>query len=342
MLGALISLFFLLVFSEFSSANFKRLAPILEAWDASKRLPNQEEPKLALPWNGGWAKGAALLWALGSSIPLLAFSLACHLFLKDKAIASNLMLGSMIGSNVIALSLALGMILVAGPITFFRLRTMTSPVFLLLATVAFSYACLNYRISRWEGAFLLLLSVGYGFYFRSYSSEWKYFERNHPNESILESSDGLLPIFAFFCLGIGFFVLALGSAYPFVLWIYEYVSGGIVSDTKAAVHLVAFLLSTPWLIRSLLSLRESTTGRALTLTSLTHSCMLNVLFLPGIMALIWGSTLAPRLLSLDIPVLLVYTGIFVSVLLIEKESGRILTALLSVSYLLYTGLGVLL
>src|SRR3989344_1076371 len=98
MVSALFSLFGLLVFAEFSSANFKRLAPVLEAWNQARKQPNilglEGTP---FPWLGGWEKLATLVWAFGVSIPLLAFALACRLFL-DPVIAGNLVIGTTIGT----------------------------------------------------------------------------------------------------------------------------------------------------------------------------------------------------------------------------------------------------
>lgn len=337
MLAALLSLILLLLFSELASANFKRLAPLLEAWEQSKAT--HTEPTL---WKGGFEKLAVLCWALGTSVPLLAFTVSCNFFVINENSASNFILGTMIGSNVIFLSLGLALLLLSGPLSFFRVRSVTSPVFLLLATVAFTYCSLNDHLTRWEGLLLLILAVGYGFYFRRFSSEWKYFERKHSPSSLLESSEGALPVIAILCLGLGFFVLAVLTAYPFVMKISEISAGNAKVDTKLAVHLVAFLLSIPWLIRSTASVRGSDTERALHISSLSHACLLNVLFLPGINALFWTLTVSSKMISVDLPVLLLLTGIFVSTLLIEKEKGGKLTPFLIASYLLYTGLGLLL
>lgn len=335
MLSAALGLLFLLLFSELAAANFKRLSPVLEAWDGSKT------PHLL---HGGWQKLAVFFWALGTSIPLLAFTLACHLFVNNPQTTSDLTLGATIGSNIIGLSLAFGLILLKGPIHFFRLRTITSPVFLLLATVAFTYVCLNNEITRAEGGLLLLLAIAYSFYFRRFSSEWTYYERQQVNHSLTESTDGLLPIIAVFCMGIGFFVLAVMVSYPFVTWIDGYLLSSSTSLTysKLATHVVAFFLALPWLFRSILSMKENDTGKALTLTSISHACLLNVLFLPGIVGLVEPLSFSMRIISVDLPVLLCLTGVFVCSLLVEKEKGGLLTILLIVSYLFYTGLGLLL
>ena len=334
MISAALGLFFLLLFSELASANFKRLAPVLEAWNRSKHPLTS-----AL---GSWEKLAVLFWAVGTSIPLLAFTLACNLFLIDPNRIGDLILGSAIGSNVLGLSLAFGLILLNGPITFFRIRTISSPVFLLLATVAFTFTCLNQTVTRIEGAILLLLAVAYGFYFRRFSSEWTYYERKQANHSLFESADGLLPVLAIFCMGIGFFVLAVLVSYPFLNWVKQFLNSGIITDAKFAIHIIAPCLSLPWLLRSMYSVKESSTGKALTLTSISHACLLNVLLLPGIMALFNPLTLSTRIISMDLPVLFFFTGVFVCSLLVEKEKGGKLTILLIASYFLYTGLGLIL
>lgn len=347
MLTAFLSLGLTLLFAELASANFKRLAPVLEAWDQTKRDPaaapveaGKIDPAILL-WTGGWEKLAALVWALGTAIPLLAFATAAHLFLENPARSSNLILGAAVGSNVIALSLAFALILISGPITFFRVRTMTSPVFLLLATVAFAYVCLNQRISVWEGGILLLLVVAYGFYFRRFSSEWKYYERAHADHSLVESAEGILPVLAVFCMGAGFFLLAVLVAYPLVQELSANVDASGRDPFRMGSHLVALALSLPWLLRSALALQQSASGKALTLTSISHACLLNVLLLPGVGAFLGMEELSASLLSWYLPALFVYTAVFVSALLVEKESGGILTWVLILSYLVYTALGLI-
>lgn len=342
MLSALLSLLLLLFFAELASANFKRLAPVLEAWDQSKRLPAPASLNNPFPWKGGWEKLAALVWALGVSIPLLAFALASHLFLDNRAVAANLVMGSVVGSNVLGLTLAFGVVLVSGPITFFRVRSVTSPVFLLLATVAFAYTCLNARIGVAEGLLLLFLLLAYGIYFRRFSSEWKHYERTFSHQrSLLESTEGILPILAVLCMGVGFFLLAVLVAYPFVQEIGSWSDshGAGSSALSLGAHLVAAALAAPWLARCLYAARAGSTAKAATISSISHGCLLNVLLLPALAAFLGANDLAPSFLSLHLPAVFVLTGVFVSALLIEKEKGGRLPWILFVLYLGYTGIG---
>jgi len=340
MLASIFSLGFLLLFAEIASANFKRLAPVLEAWDQARKAslngPVDSNPFF---WLGGWEKLAAMIWALGISIPLLAFALACHLFLGEPAVAGNLILGSALGGNMIGLSLGFGLVLLSGPITFFRVRSITSPVFLLLATVIFVHTCLNFQLSIIEGILLLLLLAAYGIYFRRFSSEWKTYERAFARQSLVDSSEGILPILAVLCMGMGFFLLAVLVAYPFVQELGS-MAGGKESDAiKIGAHLVAFLLYAPWLVRCLLASRAGSTAKAATISSISHSCLLNVLLLPALAAFLGAGYLAPSLISLHLPALFIFTGIFVATLLIEKEKGGRLPWILILFYLGYTGLG---
>jgi Ca2+/Na+ antiporter len=339
MLSAFLSLGFLLLFAEIASANFKRLAPVLEAWDQSKKMPGEApgEPNKFF-WLGGWEKLAAIIWAFGVSIPLLAFALACHFFLEDTALIGNFIVGSALGGNVICLSLGFGLVLLSGPLTFFRVRTMTSPVFLLLATVALIYASLNHRLSIWEGLILLCLVVAYGFYFRRFSSEWKHYERAFARQSLVDSTEGLLPILALICMGIGFFLLAVLVSYPFVTELGVWAREG--SDAfRLGAHIAAFALYAPWLFRCLLAIRQSPTGRAMTVSSIGHACLLNVLLVPALAAFLGARDLAPSMISLYLPAVFACTGIFAAALMIEKERGGKLSWALILFYLAYTGLG---
>jgi Ca2+/Na+ antiporter len=342
MLAAIISLIFLLLFAELSSANFKRLAPVLEAWDQAKKAPGQAPADAnPFPWIGGWEKLATLVWAFGASIPLITFALSCRLFLGDPTKAGNLILGTTVGANIVGLSLAFALALLSGPLTFFRLRTVTSPVFLLLATVVFTYMCLNKTLSPWEGSLLLLLMIAYGFYFRRFSSEWKHYERAFSGQSLLESAEGILPIIAVLCMGVGFFLLAILVAYPLVQELQNPTFLGETDPFRVGAIYLALFLSVPWLTRCLFGLGAGSTSRAITLTSISHACLLNVLFVPALASFLGASDLSSNLLTVHLPALLLLTGVFVSALLIEKERGGFLPWVLIGFYIVYTGVSLL-
>jgi Ca2+/Na+ antiporter len=342
MLTALFSLAFLLLFAEFSSANFKRLAPVLEAWNQSKKNPGTNlDPINPFPWLGGWEKLAAMVWAVALSIPLLAFALGCYIFLHDSVQSANFVVGTAVGSNIIGLSVAFALVLLSGPLTFFRVRTITSPVFLLLATVVFAYACLNNFISLWEAFFMFLLSVAYGLYFRRFSSEWKHYESKFAGRSLVESAEGILPIIALLCMGIGFFLLAVLVSYPLVHELSRLAKSTDIGSFRMGAHGMAFAVSLPWLLRCVYHVRSGTTSKALTITSISHACLLNMLLLPAIVALLGLRDLAPELISVHLPTLLALTGVFVAALLIEKEEGGKLPYILIAIYLVYTGVGFL-
>ncbi|MGZ3693707.1 MAG: hypothetical protein ACXWQO_05875 [Bdellovibrionota bacterium] len=341
MISAIISLAFLLLFSELASANFKRLAPVLEAWEQARKnpVPGGLEAN-PFPWLGGWEKLATLFWAVGVSIPLLAFACACHLFLNDAVKAQNLILGSTMGINIIGLSLAFGLVLLSGPLTFFRLRTVTSPIFLLLATVIFTYVCLNRRIGIGEAIVLLVLLTAYCFYFRRFSSEWKHYERAFSGLSLIESAEGLLPVVAMLCMGVGFFLLAILVAYPFVTALDRFPFPESSNWFRVGAHFVAFALSLPWLVRCLYSLRGGSTSKAIATSSISHACLLNVLLVPAVASFLGMRELSELLLSFYLPALLIFTGVFVSALLIEKEKAGRLPWVLLLGYLVYTALGI--
>jgi Ca2+/Na+ antiporter len=342
MLTALVSLFFLLLFAEIASANFKRLAPVLEAWENSRSASRQAPTGPGqMPWAGGWEKLAALFWALGASIPLLAFATASNIFLRGSDVSGNLVMGATLGFNVVGLSLGFGLVLFSGPITFFRVRTVTSPVFLLIATVAFTYTCLNNRISWSEGSMLLLLILAYGLYFRRFSSEWKQFERAFGGQSVLGTSEGLLPVLALLCMGVGFFLLAVIVAYPFVMHLDALIGKQVEDGFRIGSHLVALAVCFPWLMRCLFSVKDGASSKAMTISAISHSCLLNVLLVPALVSFLGASNLAPSMLAVHLPVLLLFTGIFVAALLVEKEKGGRLPWLLLIFYLAYTGLGLL-
>ncbi len=341
MISALLSLALLLLFADFASANFKRLAPVLEAWDQSRSPSGSGTDVNPLPWIGGWEKLAAVIWAFALSIPLLAFASACYLFLNDPVQAGNFIVGSTVGSNIIGLSVAFSLVMLSGPLTFFRVRTVTSPVFLLLATVVFAYACLNSLISAGEAILMLGLTVAYGAYFRRFSSEWKHYQRTFAGPSLLEATEGILPLVALVCMGTGFFLLAILVSYPLVQELSRQAESSGIGAFRMGAHVVAFAVSLPWLIRCLLHVRSGTTSKAITITSISHACLLNVLLLPALAALLGVRDLAPELLSVHLPVLFFLTGVFVAALLIEKEKGGKLPYFLILGYLIYTGIGLL-
>ena len=333
----------LLLFADFSSANFKRLAPVLEAWEQSRSgSGGAATEKNPLPWVGGWEKLAAMVWAFALSIPLLAFALGCYLFLNDPVEAGNFIVGAAVGSNIIGLTLVFSLVMLSGPLTFFRVRTVTSPVFLLVASVVFAYACLNQVISWGEALLMLALALAYGVYFRRFSSEWKHYQRTFTGGSLLEATEGVLPVIALLCMGLGFFLLAVLVSYPLVQELARQAKGTDLGAFRIGAHVVAFGVCLPWLIRSVLNVRSGTSSKAITITGISHACLVNVLLLPALAALFGVRDLAPELLSVHLPVMLFLTGVFVSALLIEKEEGGKLPYFLLFAYLVYTCLGLFL
>lgn len=332
------SLLLLIIFSELAAANFKRLSPVLEAWDQERKkskLPNADPSVLA--WVGGWEKLAVLSWALGSALPYIVFSFAVLLFVPNSRDASTLILGSTLGGNIVALSLNFGLLLSRGPLNFFRIRTVTSPVFLLFAAVGFSVACLDYWISRGESLLLLLAAAAYVIYFRRFSSEWKSHIRQEASASLIESAEGTLPIVAIFCLSIGFTVFAILFSNSFVTWMSS--GMGSLEKSKLAVHIIAPVLALSSIFRALYSTTQSDSSKAITLTGIAHSCLLNTLFLCGIIALFRPLQVNLRFLRVDLSVLLVLTGIFVATLLIEKQRDRGLSWFLILAFLVYSVFG---
>jgi Ca2+/Na+ antiporter len=337
MLTGIFSLALLILFSELASANMKRLAPVLEAWDQSRNQnPESTSEKDPIAWIGGWEKLAAAIWALGLCLPALAFSISSFLFLEDSNLAGNLMMGTALGGNVVGLSLGFGLLLVSGPLSFFRVRTITSPVFLLIATVVLIYICLNLEIRWMEGVLLLSLLVAYGFYFRRFSSEWKYYERAYVRQSLVESTEGIFPVLAVFCMGIGFFFIAVIAAYPLVATLNEWLSLGKFSAFQFGTHLIALALYLPMLVKSLFAPREGTTWKAMAISSISHACVLNVLLLPALGSFFGVFTLDTKILSFHLPMLFAVTSVFVSALLIEKEKGGKLPIVLLLSFVAYT------
>lgn len=340
MIAALISFFFLILFAELASANIKRLAPVLEAWEQSrKQVVAQALAQQPYHWLGGWERLSALFWALGQSLPLLAFSIACYWFLENRQLAVNLSYGSFMGFNIVALSVMFSLVLFSGPLTFFRVRSVASPVFLLLATLVFTYCCLNQTISTLEGVLLLLLIAAYGIYFRTFSQEWKHFEKSYASEALLESAEGLLPVAAVFCMGCGFFGMAVLAAFPFVRQLSIYLQGDYQNAFRIGIHFIALGLSIPSVFRTMQISKKGSIGKAIAVSSISHSCLLNVLLVPGLIAFLGRSDLSPKMLLFHLPVLLAFTGTFVSTLLIEKETGGKLTWILLLLYLAYFSVG---
>lgn len=336
MLTGILSLGLLILFSELASANMKRLAPVLEAWDQSRQLnPPPAPEKDPIAWIGGWEKLAASVWALAICLPVLAFSVSCYFFLENSEAAGNLLMGTALGGNIVGLSLGFGLLMISGPLSFFRVRTITSPVFLLLATVVLTYTCLNLDVKWMEGCILLMLLVAYGFYFRRFSSEWKYYERAYVRDSLIESSEGFFPIIAVACMAIGFFFIAVISSYPLILQLNEWISADKFSAFQIGAHFIALFLYLPMLVRSIFTKQEGTTWKAMAISSISHACVLNALFVPALASFLISFTLEESLISIHLPALFIFTSIFVSALLIEKEKGGKLPFFLLVAFLAY-------
>lgn len=332
---AALSLGGLLFFSELSAACFRRISPFLEAW--SKARSNVEPDPARIKRR----TAAILAWAFASTIPLLAFSISCLFFLDPQLNSTrNFIGGALVGSNIVALGLLFGLILFSSQLTFFRIRTMTSPVFLFLGTVAFVFTCLDGNIRFFEGIGLWVLAIAYAFYFRAFSSEWEYHQR-HSNDAAEEFAGNLISVIAVLCMGFGFLLCAILAAYPFAGWIAIFGAHNNYSSVMLGAQVIALLLTFPWLIRVLFTLGSSDTQKARSISNITHSCLLNLLFLPGLLAMFQPLEIGREMLLLDLPVLLFFTGTFVSTLLIEKQEGRALPSFIVLAYIVYVATGVL-
>src|SRR3989338_837985 len=101
---AALSLAGLLLFSELSAACFRRLSPFLEAWSKSRRAMELGETLEAAesPPKRDWQNTAILAWAFAGTIPLLAFSVSCMLFLDHQLNQTrNFISGALVGSNIV-------------------------------------------------------------------------------------------------------------------------------------------------------------------------------------------------------------------------------------------------
>ncbi len=287
-----------------------------------------------------WGRIAILAWAIGGMVPILVFTLAAFLYLpRMQSTAVDLAVGTTIGGNIIALGLLFGLILYSSRLTFFRIRTMSSPIFLFLGTFAFIIVTLDAHVSKIEGVALWVMALAYAFYFRSFSSDWNYYQRN-TKDSADELAGGFLPILAIVCMGLGFFLFSVVVAYPFIRWLILFGETNAYSDLVLGTNFIALLLTFPWIIRVLFTLGASATQKAINVTNITHTCFLNLMLLPGVIAFIAPFDIATELLKVDLPVLLFFTGVFAATLLIEKQQGRALPGLILLTYFIYLSTGV--
>lgn len=324
----ILSLLGFLLFAELSAGSLKELAPKLSLWVS----PKQDGEK--------WKKIALLFFSFAGAIPLLSFSIACLLFLEDKAeLSVDLIAGAILGTNIIALALLFGLILYSSRLTFFRIRTMSSPVFLFLATMAFILVCLDRKISFVEGVFLWILAIVYSLYFRSFSREEKYYERHSRKNA---SKESFVSIFVYLSMHIIFFIASILSANAFVLWLADWLMENNYSSLLVGAKVIALLISLPWIIRVLFTLSKSDTQKAMSVTSITHICLTNILFLPGVLSLFWVIELSSSTVSTQLPILLFFTGIYTVTVLIEKQEGRMLPTFILFSYFIYLAAGVIL
>lgn len=327
---AAMSLLGLLAFSELSAACFRRLSPFLEGY--SKRTNPESSER-------GWEKVALLSWAFAGTIPLLSFCLTVIFFMDHHVHSTkSFIVGATVGSNIIGLGLLFGLILFSSPLTFFRIRTMNSPVFLFLMTVVFLVTCLDGRISGWEGALLWIFAIIYAVYFRAFSTEWKVYQRN-ANDAATEVAGGLLSIISILCMGFGFFLFAIISAWPFAAWLSVFGAEHRFPSEVLGVNVIAGILTFPWLVRVLFTLGSSDTQKSRSISNITHSCLLNILFLPGILAIFQPLEISPAILRIDLPILFFFTGLFASILMIEKQEGRALPGFIILSYIAYVAAG---
>lgn len=265
--------------------------------------------------------GMSPLWvgltivAFGTSAPELAVSITAALGGEP-----DIVLGNVVGSNLLNLLLVMGLISLIHPLTFDRnSRFQDLPLGGLAAVLVMAFA-LGGTIGRLEGMLFLVGGVAYILYSGL---------REKSDEELEVSSESLPLSILILVAGLAF-IIAGGQGILFGARGLALAAG--VPERVIAITIVAFGTSLPELAVGLAGIRRGSAG--LVVGNVLGSNLLNILLVLGATATIQPLAVNPATFYIDLPILIASTitvGIFVS----RGRLGRAPSIGILLLYLLY-------
>jgi len=237
----------------------------------------------------------------------------------------NLAVGNIIGSCICNIGMALGVAALIRPIKVNASILKRELPILLTTTLALFIICVDFKITRIEA--VLLISAFFLFIFYCIRSA-----KIDDGSYLDTSTNGISKSRSFLYLGLGLLGLVVGARFMVQSSISIARIIGI-SDLVIGLSVVAIGTSLPELAASVIA---SSKGQGdISIGNVIGSNLFNMLAIIGVVALIRPVIIDPKILSLSLPVLLIFTFVLLPILKKGFKINRITGALLVLSYSIY-------
>lgn len=273
--------------------------------------------------------------SFGTSAPELIVSIKA-------ALSGNpeIAIGNVVGSNIANIALVLGITVMIFPIVVDRNSKILDWPMMMLASILFFIFALffgkNYTITRWEGAILFFILVGFIYYLVSNSRKKTKQALAESDEEIEAISDNLWKSLLFLLIGlVGLYFGAdwlLKSAVEIAL------SLGM-SKSVVGLTIVAFGTSVPELVTSAVAAFKKETD--ISIGNLIGSNIFNIMAVIGITAMVKPINVDAAVIDYDMIWMLGISSLLLPLMLIGKKLGRFKGFMLFATYVIYITLVVL-
>ncbi len=311
------------------------LAPILLAWGANRFVDGAS----ALSFNLGMSPLliGVLVMGFGTSFPELLVSLFASVMGN-----SGLSLGNAYGSNIINIGFVLGLAAIVSPVIVQNHVVRRELPLLILATALTAYFVMDFQLSRGEGAILLALFVVLlVILVRASSDDPDKRQDSELQERIEKRAIPLRKSIGYLVVGLA--AIAVCSAA--LVWSARGIVSNLgVSEVVVGVILLAIGTSLPELVVIVVAAKRG--EHELALGNVIGSNLFNTLAVVGTAGLIAPAVLDAELVSRDLPVMFVFTGVIVVMAygwgrrtgVINKVEGGVLLAGAAayLAYLIYS------
>ena len=261
--------------------------------------------------------------AFSTSTPELASTLIAQI----KGDHSNMVIGTIVGSNIANIGLILGLITLIKPLDIKRqIKTFETPVTIALTLLLWVFM-LRGMITRWMGIVFIIGICVYVF---------RHIQRarrvTQDSENKIEPIPKSKRIWYFVLIAIGVVALAIGGALL--------IRGSVglaqrfgVSDRIIGLTVVALGTSLPEFAASIVAIVKKLADVAI--GNILGSNVFNILFIVGVVAIVRPLSFSPQFLNQDVPILLLFSALLWLLVIKQKKLGRLSGLLLLLCYVGY-------
>lgn len=259
---------------------------------------------------------AATIVAFGTSAPELFTSINANLTGYP-----GISVGNVLGSNIANVLMVLGVAAVLAPVVVDRLEVRVDTFVMIAATGLMSLAVVAGLLPLWGGIGMLACIIGYIFYqFKASKIE------------IPDREDDLRGVNPYLFVVVGICTLLVGSE----LLVQGAVTGGIALGVPEAVigmTIIALGTSLPELTACMVAARKGQFD--MIIGGILGSNIFNIFSVMAISAVVRPLIIEPRFAKMDLPIVLVVTGVFSVFLLVFGRISRVTGGFLVASYAIF-------